>query len=166
MTLAPSNGPPPPTYRERLRREGLALAASGALGAVVLLVLAADAREDWLSTVLQLAVVAALALWLGPRGARRAMARAPDLEAARAGNGEPTPLWQLPLIAAALTLGFGLAAGWDAGLRASLGCAVVGLAQAVAIERTVAAGERRTNGRYVRLVGSRIVRGTRLGRLA
>ncbi len=71
MTLAPSNGPPPPTYRERLRREGLALAASGALGA-----------------------------------------------------------------------------------------------QAVAIERTVAAGERRTNGRYVRLAGSRIVRGTRLGRLA
>jgi lysylphosphatidylglycerol synthetase-like protein (DUF2156 family) len=160
-----AHGPTPPTYRQRLRAEGLTLAGSGALAGLALLLLTTDARGNLASTALQLAVVAALALWLGPRGAWRAMARASDVEPGRAGSGEPTPLWQLPLIVAALTLAFGLLAGWDAGVRASLGCALIGLTQAVPMERTVAAGERRAGGRYVRLAGSRIVRGTRLGLL-
>lgn len=46
------------------------------------------------------------------------------------------------------------------------GCLLVGLAQAVLLERVVAARERREDMRFVRLPGSRIVRGTRLGRLA
>jgi hypothetical protein len=155
----------PPTYRQRLRAEGVALAASGAVAAVALLLLTTDAGTDPVSTVVQLTVVAAIALWLGPRSARDAMGQADDVDPSRAGSGEPTPLWQLPLIVAALTLGLGLLAGWDAGLRACLGCVLIGLVQAVPMERTVAAGERRSGGRYVRLAGSRIVRGTRLGRL-
>jgi hypothetical protein len=85
------------------------------------------------------------------------------VEAARAGEGEPTPLWQLPLIVAVLTVPLGLLESWDTGLRASAGCLLVGLGQAVLLERLVAARERRAGGSYVRLPGSRILRGTRLG---
>ena len=42
-------------------------------------------------------------------------------------------------------------AGWDAGLRVTGGCVLVGLAQAIVIERIVAADEARTGRSYVRL---------------
>jgi hypothetical protein len=94
---------------------------------------------------------------------RRATAAASEVSVSGAGGGEPTPLWQLPLIVAVLTVPLGLLEGWDTGLRASAGCLLVGLAQAVLLERLVGTAERRAGGRYIRLPGSRIVRGTRLG---
>jgi len=124
------------------------------------------ARENRASTLAQLAVVLVLLVVLGPLGARRAMGRADPTPARDAGGGEPTPLWQLPLIVAVLALPFGLLGSWDAALRVTGGCLLVGLAQAVLLERVVAARERREGARFVRLPGSRIVRGTRLGRLA
>ena len=79
------------------------------------------------------------------------------------GTGEPTPPWQLALIVAALTLGFGFLAGWDAGLRIGGGCVVVGLAQAVLFERIVAREERRRGARFERVPGSSLFTGTKLG---
>lgn len=161
----PSTAPEPPGYRERLRREGGALAGCGLVGSVVLVAFVPAARENRASTLAQLAVVLVLLAVLGPLGARRAMGRANSTPARDAGDGEPTPLWQLPLIVAVLALPFGLLGSWDAALRVTGGCLLVGLAQAVLLERVVAARERREGTRFVRLAGSRIVRGTRLGRL-
>jgi hypothetical protein len=85
------------------------------------------------------------------------------------GSGEPTPLWQLPLIVAGLAATFvGLQevndrAGWDAALRITGGCTLVGLAQALVLERIVAADEERQGRVYFRRPGSRILRGTKLG---
>lgn len=114
----------------------------------------------------QLAVVLVLLTVLGPPAARRALGRADPAPVPDAGSGEPTPLWQLPLIVLVLTLPFGLLGAWDAALRVTGGCLLVGLTQAVLLERVVAARERREGARFVRLPGSRIVRGTRLGKLA
>lgn len=136
---------------------------SGAAGVLALLLATSETTAGPVSSGVQLAIVAALMAVLGPITAHRAMAKATTVAPGDAGSGEPTPLWQLVLIAAVLTVGFGLAAGWDIGLRAAGGCAIVGLGQALLIERIVAAGERRAGGRYVRLSGSRILRGTRLG---
>jgi hypothetical protein len=55
------------------------------------------------------------------------------------------------------------AAGWDAGLRVTGGCLLVGLAQAVRYERIVAADEGGRGRRYFRIPGSRLIRGTLLG---
>jgi len=68
------------------------------------------------------------------------------------------------VIVAVLTLGFGLLAGWDAGLRIGGGCVIVGLAQAVLFERLVATEEANRGRRYFRVPGSRIF-STRLGSL-
>lgn len=155
-----------PSYRTRLRVEGLTLAAFGAAGSVVLLALVPESRRGPLSTVGQLAVVIALVAFFGRRGANRSMERSTELRPGQLGSGEPTPLWQLPLIVAALTAIAGIPAGWDAGLRVTVGCMLVGLGQAVLIERTVAAGERSSGRRYFRVKGSRILRGTKLGYLA
>ena len=57
----------------------------------------------------------------------------------------------------------GLPAGWDAGLRVTGGCVLVGFTQGLALERLVAADERVTARTYFRIKGSRILRGTRLG---
>lgn len=160
---AQAGSPVPPTYRERLRIEGVTLAGFGALDCVLLLALTSQARRWPLSTVGQLAIVAVLVGWLGPRSVRRAVQRAGVLEPGKEGSGEPTPLWQLPLIVAGLTLLVGLPAGWDAGLRIGGGCVIVGLGQAVLMERVMAAEEARRGRRYVRIKGSRILRGTRLG---
>ena len=158
--------PGPPTYRERLRVEGGVLAACGAAGSVALLVAVDESTRNPASTIGQLAAVAALLGWLGPRGARRSMDAAGPAAAEEGPlSGEPTPLWQLPLIVAGLAVPIGLVGGWDAGLRVTGGCLLVGLAQAVLIERVVAARERAGGGAFVRLAGSRILRGTRLGRL-
>lgn len=152
-----------PSYRERLRIEGGFLAALGVAGSLVLLIAVPASRENAASTLIQLAIVLALLAVMGPLGVRRAMDRAGELR--DGGAGEPTPLWHVALIALALTLAFGLLAGWDAGLRVTGGCALVGLAQEVLLARIVASRERRDGVRFVRLPGSRILRGTRLGRL-
>ena len=153
----------PPGYRTRLRLEGAALAASGAVSAAAVLALADDATRGPLSTVVQLLVVAALMATLGVRSVRRSMRSAAELTAAELGTGEPTPLWQLPLICAALTLAFGLGAGWDAGLRIGGGCVVVGLAQAVLFASLVAREEERRDRRFYRVAGSSLFTGTKLG---
>ncbi len=164
----------PPTYRERLRVEGYALAGSGALGSVLLLALTSQAKRWPLNTAGQLVLVAGLLAHLGPRATGRALGAARAVRAEALGTGEPTPLWQLPLIVAALTLlvakpvgpvpdFLSAKAGWDAGLRVTGGCLPVGLFQAVLAERQVARAEAAEGRTYHRIAGSRIVRGTNLG---
>src|SRR3954470_49631 len=160
----------PPSYRERLRVEGLALAAIGAAGSAALLVFAPESRRRPPSTVGQLIALALLLEWVGTRKVRRWLDEAEELE--DPGPGEPTPLWMLPPIVAGLTAAFvalpetGLPfsdlAGWDAGLRITGGCAVVGLWQALRLERVVAAAERARGRRYCRAAGSQLGRGTKL----
>lgn len=153
----------PPTYRERLRLEGLTLAGFGALGSIVLLAFVGESTRNPWSTVGQLAVLAALLGVLGTRATRKALDGARGLPAARLGSGEPTPLSQLPLIVAGLTAAAGLLGGWDAGLRVTGGCVLVGLFQALVVERQVARAER-AGGRVLhRIAGSRLGRGTNLG---
>lgn len=159
----------PPTYRERLRLEGAVLAAAGAIAGALLLALVPQASERMSSTIGQLAFVAVVLLVLAPLSARRSIAGAQQLDAGEQPTGEPTPLWKPPLVLLVLAaafivpgeLGVG-AAGWDAGLRITGGCLLVGLAQALLIERIVAADERRTGRSYVRLPGWSLTRGTKL----
>lgn len=153
----------PPTYRQRLRLEGATLAAWGAISAVAVLALADGAGDNSASTVIQLGVVAALMATIGVWSVNRSMERATELDPGRGGTGEPTPLWQLPLIVAALTLAFGFGVGWDAALRIGGGCVIVGLAQAVLFERLVAVREARSSTQFHRVVGSSLLTGTKLG---
>lgn len=160
----------PPTYRERLRIEGAVLAACGVAGSGALVATFEEARRGPGSTVGQLAVVAVLLAALAPRSARKAIDRAEPIPPGGEGSGEPTPLWHVPLVLAGLVATvvvsreLGLErAGWDAALRVTAGCALVGLAQAVLLERVVAADERRAGRSYLRMPGSRLGRGTRLG---
>jgi len=118
------------------------------------------------STAGQLVVVLALMTGLGVRGVARAVRDAQPVATGSAGTGEPTPLWQLPLIVGGLTVAFGLLAGWDAALRIGGGCTIVGLVQAIVLERWVASAEARTGRRYFRTAGSRILRGSRLAYVA
>jgi hypothetical protein len=156
-------GEPAPTYRHRLRVEGATLAGCGAIGTVILLAGVDQARRGPGSTVVQLGVVAVLLGWLGPRSVRRAIDASQPCPAGERGSGEPTPLWQLPVIVGALTGAAGVLGGWDAGLRVTGGCVLVGLAQAILLERLVAGRERELTRRYYRIPGSRILRGTLLG---
>ena len=153
----------PPTYRERLRVEGAALAACGLASAAAALVFSDEATEGPMSTVIQLAILAVLMATLGVRSVRRATSRATPLGPEAIGTGQPTALWKLPLIVAGLTLIFGFGFGWDAGLRIGLGCLIVGLAQAVGFDRLVAAEESRRGVRFHRIKGSSIFTGTKLG---
>lgn len=155
----------PPTYRQRLRREGAWLAAIGIAGSVALVATSEDARSGPLNTAAQLAVVAGLAVTLGRRGARRSVERALDRRPDELGTGEPTPLWMHPLIVGGLAAVFPLLhaagvdrSGLDASLRITAGAAVVGLTQAILIERTVAAAERDRGRTYYRAKGSRGLR--------
>ncbi len=163
----------PPSYRERLRVEGLTLAALAATASVGL-VAAVPASRRWpLNTVGQLAVVVVLLEALGTRGVRGYLGKAQELEPGQEGSGEPTPLWMLPPIVISLAAGFVLlpetglpgsdAAGWDAGLRITGGCAIVGLAQGVRWARIVGADEQRRGRRYIRVKGSHLWSGTKLG---
>lgn len=158
-----------PTYRERLRLEGAALAGAGALASVLLLALVAQASDRPSSTIFQLAVVAVALSVLAPLGARRAIAGARPVAPGEQLTGEPTPLWKPPLVLLALAALFvvpgELAGGgsWDSGLRITAGCLLVGLAQALLVERVVAADEARTGRTYLRLPGSSMIRGTKLG---
>lgn len=161
----------PPSYRERLRIEGLALAACGAIGSVALIAFVPESRRRPLSTGGQLAALAILLELVGTRGVRRWLDEARELS--DPGSGEPTPLWMLPPIVAALTAAFvalpetGLPfsdlAGWDAGLRVTGGCVLVGLWQGLRLERVVAADERSRGRRYIRAAGSHLWSGTTLG---
>ena len=153
----------PAAYRERLRVEGAVLAACGALSGAAVLAFGHGATRGPVSTVVQLLVVAALMATLGVRSVRRSMQRAEAIDASDPGTGEPTALWKLPLIVTVLTLAFGFAAGWDAGLRIGGGCVVVGLAQALLFERLVAREEARRARRFQRVAGSSILTGTKLG---
>lgn len=151
-----------PSYRERLTLEGSVLAASGLAGSVALLAFVPDARENAGSTIGQLAFVLVVCAALGSNLARRWTERAEP--AAQGVSGDPTPLWQLPLITAGLALAVSLPTGsWDAGLRVTGGCLLVGLTQAVLMARLVGRDERRRGRRYVRLPGSSLFTGTRLG---
>lgn len=160
----------PPTYRERLRVEGLVLAACGVAGSAGIIVVETEQATRWpWNTVGQLAVVAGLLGWLGPRSLRRWMAAAQEIPEGVEHSGEPTPLWHVPVVVAGLAATFvALAevndrAGWDAALRITGGCALVGLAQAVMLERIVAADEAAGGRTYFRFRGSRLGRGTKLG---
>lgn len=139
------------------------LAGCGLAAALLLLTLAPHATARTGSTAGQLIVVLVVMLLLGLRSVRAAVREAEPLAPDAPAAGEPTPLWQIPPIVAALTLAFGALAGWDAGLRVAGGCLIIGLVQAVVLERMVAAAEGRTGRRYVRVAGSRILRGSRLG---
>jgi hypothetical protein len=161
---------PPPTYRERLRVEGAVLAGSGALGSVLLLAFVDEASRRAWSTAGQIAFVAVLLVVLGPLALRRWLAAAQPIRPGTAPTGEPTALWMPPLVVVVLVavfvvpgeLGVG-AVGWDAGLRITLGCLLVGLTQSLLLAALVAADETRHDRRYVRLPGSRAIGGTKLG---
>ena len=139
------------------------LAALGLAAALVLLVADADARRGGLTTVAQVLAVAVLIAVLGPRSVRRALARAEPVTRLDAGSGEPTPLWHLPLVIAVLATPLVLVGRDDSVLRLLLGCAMVGLAQSLLLAALVARAERAGGRVFVRLPGSRILRGTRLG---
>ena len=153
--------PPALTYRARLRTEGFALAACGVVGSAVLVLADERATLHAASTVGQLAVVVVLLAVLGPLAVRRALARSQP-EGVVEATGEPTPLWHLPLVVAVLGVLPVALGAWDAGLRVTGGCALVGLAQAFLLAPLVAADEHRTARVYARAPGSRIGRGTRL----
>ncbi len=158
-----------PTYRQRLRVEGAWLAALGVAGSIALLATTEQAeREPW-NTAGQLAAVAGLVGWLAPRATRKALNEAVELQPDAPGSGEPTPLWMHPLIVAGLVavvvvpheLGVD-SAGWDAALRITGGCTIVGLGQAVLLNAQVKRAEEKNHRRYYRIVGSQGFR-TRLG---
>jgi len=152
-----------PLYRERLTLEGATLAGCGAVGSAGLLTFVDAAPDNAASTIGQLAFVALLCSVLGPYLARRWTNRAEPV-GERTISGDPTPLWQLPVITAVLALAVGLPAGsWDASLRVTGGCLLVGLTQAVPMAYLIRRDERRRARRYVRLPGSSLLRGTRLG---
>jgi len=160
----------PPSYRERLRVEGLVLAGAGALTSALLLAGVPEASDRASSTIGQLAGVTLLLAVLSPLAARRALKRVRPVEPGEQLTGQPTALWKPPLVMLVLATPFVVAgelgvagAGWDAGLRVTGGCLLVGLAQALVLERLVAADERRTRRTYVRLPGSSASRGTTLG---
>ncbi len=165
MSSAAEGPAVPARYRDRLRIEGLVLAACGLLGSAVLLAAVDEATEVPGSTIGQLALVAVLIAVFGPRLVRGWLARAEPVRSAEAGSGEPTPLAHVVAVAAVLTAAFGLLVGWDAGLRITGGCALVGLAQAFLLAPRVARYESARGVVVVRLPGSRLGRGTRLGEL-
>jgi len=155
----------PPTYRERLRLEGAWLAACGAAGSALLLATTDESRRWPLSTVAQCAAAGGLAVVLGRRGTKRAIEAAEDRSPDELGSGEPTPLWMHPLIVGGLAALFPVLreaggpgselAGWDASLRVTAGCALVGLTQALVLERQVAAAEESSGRVFYRYRGSR-----------
>jgi hypothetical protein len=148
-------------YRRRLRLEGAVLALCGAAAAAALLLEVDAAREGPANTIAQLAAVALALALLGPRAVRAWAAEAEPVEAPV--SGDPTPLWQLPLVLLALGAPFAALDAWDAVLRVAGGCVLVGLAQALLLERAAAREEARLGGVLVRLPGSGLLRGTRLG---
>ncbi len=159
-----------PSYRGRLRIEGLVLAGAGALACIVLLAGVPEASDRAGSTIGQLVFVAVLVGAGATLLTRRALASARQVAPGEQLTGQPTPLWMPPLVLVLLATPFVVAgelgveaAGWDAGLRVAGGCLLVGLGQALLVERLVAADEARTGRTYLRLPGSSARRGTTLG---
>jgi hypothetical protein len=165
----------PAAYVTRLRLEGGALAATGALASAALVARVPDSRRWWWNTAAQVGVVTAALLTRGPRQVDTWMAAA-DRADETAVTGEPTPIVHVPVPVLAGALLFrGLReirgplrplteqAGWDASLRVTLGSAVVGAVQALVLAPHVAAAEAREGRVYYRLPGSRLGTGTRLG---
>jgi hypothetical protein len=167
-----------PTYRERLRVEGLVLAVTGAVGSAAILAATPRARRWPLITAGQLALGAALAATVGRRKVHKEMDAAVELQPGNEGGGDPRPLWHVPVPTALLTaLACGALipaerglrfrgeplAGWDAGLRATAGSMLAGAAQALLFEREVAQAETIQGRTYYRLPGSDLVTGTQLG---
>lgn len=164
----------PAAYRDRLLLEGSVLAAVGAAGSAALLAKVPEAKRWPPQTIGQLAGVAVLLLWPATRRARRDLAGAPLVAPWRAGTGEPTPVWHVPVpvVLGALyvapvarrtapTADLRRRAGWDAALRVTGGSLLVGLWQALVLRRAV----RQAEGRWrtaVRLRGSRLGR-TKVG---
>src|SRR3954453_13682151 len=163
---------PVPTYRERLRTEGASLAACGAAGSVGLWCLAPSSRRWPYNTLGQLAVTSALTHHFGTRSVRKSMDAAVEAQPGGEGTGEPTPLWQIPLIMLGLASFFALLrntslpgaerAGLDASLRVTGGCVVTGVMQAVVYEKLVPADETARGRRYFRGAGSKLIGGTKL----
>src|SRR3954471_9574746 len=163
----------PPSYRERLRIEGFALAACGAVGSAALVAFVPASRRWPLNTLVQLTAVVVLLEAFGTRKVRRWVAKAEPIAPGEEGSGEPTPLWMLPPIVAALAAVFVLLpetglpgsdrAGWDAGLRITGGCMLVGLAQGIRWAGIVGSDEANTKRRYLRVKGSHLWSGTKLG---
>ncbi len=155
-----------PTYRQRLVLEGATLVACGGVATVVLLLTSSQTTRGPTSTIVQLLIVAALLAGLGPLSVRNAVAGSSALETEAVGSGEPTPLWHIAAIVAILTVLAGVVAGWDAGLRVTVGCMLVGLTQAALLSPLVTRAERARGRVYYRVAGSRILRGTKLGYVA
>jgi hypothetical protein len=163
----------PPSYRERLRTEGLALAACGAVASAALVAFVPASRRWPLNTLGQLAAVAVLLEGLGTRRVRKWLDRAEELSPGEEGTGEPTPLWMMPPIMVLLAGVFVLLpetglpasdrAGWDAALRITGGCLLVGLVQALRFGGIVGAEESKRGRRYLRVKGSHLWSGTKLG---
>jgi hypothetical protein len=163
----------PPTYRERLRTEGLALAACGAVGSAALIAFVPASRRWPLNTVAQLAAVGLLLEALGTRRVRHWLDDAGEIPPGEEGSGEPTPLWMLPPIMVSLAAVFVLLpetglpasdrAGWDAALRITGGCMLVGLAQGLRFAGIVERDEAKRGRRYLRVKGSHLWSGTNLG---
>jgi hypothetical protein len=169
---------PASSYRERLRSEGLTLAAVSAVASGAILATQPQARRWPLNTVAQLALAAAAMATLGRRSVRTALDGAVELTPGAEGDGDPTPLWQVPAPVLGLAVAVGdipapdrrfirrrgePARGWDASLRATGGGVLAGLAQALLYEREVAQAETIQDRTYYRLPGSSLFSGTKLG---
>lgn len=169
---------PAPTYRERLRSEGLTLAAVSAVASGAILATQSQARRWPVNTVSQLVLATAAMATLGRRSVRKALDEAVELMPGAEGDGDPTPLWQVPLPVLALAVVVGdipapdrrfltrrgePVRGWDGSLRATGGGALAGLAQGLLFEREVARAEESQDRTYYRLPGSSLLSGTKLG---
>ncbi len=153
----------PPSYRDRLRAEGLALAAGAALTAAILLVGASESRAGLTRTLIVVAVALLLVAWLGPRSVHLALGRATQLFTPDLGSGEPRALWQFPALVAVATVIVAKFAGAGNGLRLDLILLLIGLCQAFVLERIVAVNEGQARRRYFRVEGSKMLGATRLG---
>ena len=153
----------PPSYRERLRVEGLALTGSAFLAALVLLFAASGATDGLPRTLIVLFVALLLIAWLGPRSVHVAVRRATQLFTPDLGDGQPRGLWQLPLVVAVGTVIVTKLAGAAMGLRLTLVLVLLGLFQAFVLERIVAVHEGQSRRRYFRVEGTKMFGATHLG---
>ncbi len=153
----------PPSYRERLRIEGLALAGSAALAAIVLLAAAPSSREGIARTLIVLLVALLLIAWLAPRSVHVALRRATQLFTPDLGSGEPRALWQIPVLVAVPVAIVAKLGGGANGLRLALVLLLLGLFQAFVLERIVAVMEGQARRRFFRVEGTKMLGATRLG---
>lgn len=166
---------PPPSYRQRLRAEGLTLAATGGVAATWIVATRREAMRKPVSTVAQLALVGAGLARYGPRVTLRSLAAARPVAQVELGSGAPVPLWLVPapLLAVTLLGARGVLSplplprrdgeAWDRGLRAAVGGALLGLYQAMVAERFVCRSERAGDRTYYRLPAPGAGGGTVLG---